>query len=85
MYDPVYTYNPEAATECTLCAPGTYDDDNDPGTVCFQCGQGTYTVGELAPCGGCIVGSADLDLDPESAPNIRDWGSLQYGDWDRSK
>ena len=21
----------------------------------------------------------------ESAPNIRDWGSLEYGDWDRSK
>ncbi len=56
------------------CAPGTWDDDNDPATPCEPCGPGEFCPGGDAPASDCGGATYDHDADPRTACRACDVG-----------
>ena len=50
--------------ECTPCAAGKFDEDENPATPCEDCLAGRYTPADQTTCTNCVAGKYDNDLNP---------------------
>lgn len=54
----------DSQSDCSICVPGQYDDDEDPGTPCINCAPGfVSTMPEATVCSACSAGQSTAEAD----------------------